>query len=195
MSYVLLSRLPSTKIHAPSHRLSALLITVLGLMISFVPLEAKELTVVGWAEKVTLHPGNVIVDAKIDTGAVSCSLHATAIVAFERDGKEWVRFSTVDHNDKAVTLEAQVIGRRKVKRHFGESQKRIVVRLGICLSDVFRGADVNLVDRTGFDFPMLVGRRFMEGRIAVNPGVTFTREPRCKSIGAIDGPLEPETTP
>ncbi len=172
----------------------ALLTVVLGIMVPILPVDADGLTVVGWVERVTLHPGNVTIDAKVDTGAVSCSLHATEINEFDRDGHKWVRFTTIDHKDKRVTLEAQVIGRRKVKRHFGESQKRIVVRLGVCLADVFRGADVNLVDRTGFDYPMLVGRHFMAGRIAVNPAVIFTQEPRCKDIGSIDGPPEPETS-
>jgi hypothetical protein len=174
--------------------LRVLLTAVLGIMASSLPVEAKGLTVVGWVERVTLHPGNVTIDAKVDTGAVSCSLHATDIVEFDRDGHTWVRFSTIDHKDKRVTLEARVIGRRKVKRHFGEYQSRIVVRLGVCLADVFRGADVNLVDRTGFDYPMLIGRHFMAGRIVVNPAVIFTQEPRCTDIGSIDGPSEPETS-
>lgn len=182
-----------TGTHPSRKALWALLIAVIGIMAPSDPLDAKELTMVGWVERVTLHPGNVTIDAKIDTGAVSCSLHATDIVEFDHNGQKWARFTTIDHKDRKVTLEAQLLGKRKVKRHFGESQKRLVVRLGVCLADVFRGVDVNLVDRAGFDYPMLVGRRLMEGRIAVNPAVTFTREPQCKDIGSIAGPPEPET--
>ena len=171
-----------------------LLTAVLGIMTPSLPADAKGLTVVGWVERVTLHPGNVTIDAKIDTGAVSCSLHATDIVEFRRNGHTWVRFSTIDHKDRRVTLEAQVVGKRKVKRHFGEYQSRIVVRMGVCLADVFRGTDVNLVDRSGFDYPMLIGRHFMAGRIMVNPAVIFTQEPRCTDIGSIEGPSEPETS-
>ena len=48
--------------------------------------------IIGAVEKVRLLPPNVVLKARIDTGAKTTSIDAQNIIPFERDGKEWVRF-------------------------------------------------------------------------------------------------------
>jgi hypothetical protein len=134
---------------------------------------------VGWAERIVIRPGNFIIPAKVDTGADACSLHAYDLSKFDRDGKKYVRFKVVDGEGKERTLERKVIGVMKITRHFGGLEERPVVRLRLCLANVYKKVKVNLVDRTGLEYPMLIGRNFMEGDLAVNPSVKFTTEPRC----------------
>jgi hypothetical protein len=134
---------------------------------------------VGWVERVCLCPGGFIIPAKVDTGAVSCSLHAPDIHEYDRDGKKWVRFHLNDFQGKERTIEQPVVGKRRIKRHFGGYQERMVIRLQVCLGTYCKDVDVNLVDRTGFEFPMLIGRNFMEGSLVVNPSAKNTVEPVC----------------
>jgi hypothetical protein len=42
-------------------------------------------------EKVRIHPGKLLVEARIDTGADS-SLHCDCITCFDRNGEKWVSF-------------------------------------------------------------------------------------------------------
>ncbi len=135
--------------------------------------------VVGWVEKACIKPYQLILPAKIDTGAVSCSLHAPDLVEFERDGAKWVRFTVVDANGKSAVIERKIAGMRKIKRHFARFQERPVILLTICVGNVQRTSEVNLVDRTGFEYPLLIGRNFMDGSIIVNPSAKFTIEPTC----------------
>jgi hypothetical protein len=139
--------------------------------------------VVGWAEKVCILPENVIVTAKIDTGADHSSIDVQAYHLFERDGVRWVRFDINNGQDQSVTFERKVVRMAKIKRHKGRHHERPVVNMTICMGGVKREADVNLIDRSRFTFRMLIGRSFLEGQFAVDPSATFTIEPVCQGDG------------
>jgi hypothetical protein len=134
---------------------------------------------VGWVERVALHPGDFVIPAKVDTGAVTCSLHAPDPKVYERDGHKWVRFHLTDAEGKAITIDRPVTGTRRIKRHFGGYQERLVIKMGVCLGSLYRETEVNLVDRTGFEYPMLIGRNFMDKDLVVNPSLKNTVEPMC----------------
>jgi len=142
--------------------------------------ESKNTAVVGWIEHVIVQPGDIVLSAKVDTGAVTCSLHSVDVQEFLRDGVMWVRFKLTDESGKEILIERPLVGTRRIKRHFGQSQLRKVVRLTVCLGCLKKEVDVNLVDRTGFEYPMLIGRNFMDGDILVDPSAKYTVEPSCK---------------
>jgi hypothetical protein len=135
--------------------------------------------VVGWIEKACIRSGELVLPAKVDTGAVTCSLHAPDLIEFERDGERWVTFTIVDGSGKQAVIEEKIVGMRKIKRHFGQFQDRPVIRLAICVGNIHKTSEVNLVDRTGFEYPLLIGRNFMDDCLIVNPSVTYTVEPSC----------------
>ena len=56
------------------------------------PAAAKK--VVGYVEEVIVYPGAFKLMAKIDTGALTCSLHAEEIKVFKRQGALWVSYCT-----------------------------------------------------------------------------------------------------
>lgn len=136
-------------------------------------------TVVGFTETVRLFPGDIEIRAKIDTGARTSSLHAEDIISFERDGRLWVKFHITNRDNRTQTYERPVVRHVKIKDLTGPALTRPVVMLGICIGDVFRVTEVNLSNRHGFNFQLLVGRRFMRQSLVVDPGRQFTREPRC----------------
>ena len=54
-----------------------------------------------------------------------------------------------------------------------------MVLLGICVGAYYREVEVNLVDRSKFKYPLLVGRSFLSGALIVDPSKTYAVEPNC----------------
>lgn len=142
--------------------------------------------VVGWIEKVALAQGAIVLNAKLDTGADYSSLHAHDIEEFERDGVVWVRFQVIDRIGRDIMVERRVIRTTSIKRMGGKSQKRNVIRMGLCLGDIYLKSDVNLVDRSDFKLQMLLGRNFLAGSVSIDPAISFTTEPRCNAYWTAD---------
>lgn len=140
----------------------------------------------GWVENVSIHPGNIQVKAKLDTGAKYSSLSCDCSATFMKGDVEWVRFSVTGHKGEILTFERRVLRRVQIKRHFGDKQRRVVVRLGICLGGTYQDTEVTLIDRAGFNYSMLLGRDFMAGHVFVDPGSTFRTSPSCGN--AVSGP-------
>jgi len=136
--------------------------------------------VVGWVENVRLFPGNVEVKAKLDTGAKMSSLNCNCLTPFERNGEQWIGFKIQTKDGQVASFERKIVGHVRIKRHFGRVQRRPIVELGICLGNVYKVTRVNLVDRSGFSYNMLIGRNDMQGHFVVDPEETFQSKPRCK---------------
>ena len=160
------------------HVLSILFITLSMMLMLSPDVSAKE--VIGWVENVGVSSSNAIVKAIIDTGADSSSLHCECITPYERDGEQWVKFTITDIDDQSISYEKKILRTTKVKRHFGEVQERIVVRMGICIGDQYGETDVSLVDRSGFNYSLLIGRKYLKDKFIVDPGETFISSPKCK---------------
>lgn len=148
------------------------------------PLADKK--VIGWIEAVRLYPGALHIIAKIDTGADSTSVNAEWIKEFTREGKRWVRFQIRDDDGDTGQFERPVLRTVKIKRHFDQSQRRLVVRLGLCIDGRYTVADVNLVDRRGFKYQALIGRRDMKDRFLVDPARKHLTEPECKGVPELE---------
>jgi len=141
---------------------------------------SQDKTVIGWIEKVAIYPGSLALHAKVDTAADHSSLHVTDIEPITRDGEKWVRFRVMTRQGESALLECKVVREAKIKRKGLEPQERYVVKMGICLGTVFKEVQVNLEDRTGFRYHMLVGRSFLRKRFVVDPSLKYTLEPQCK---------------
>lgn len=139
--------------------------------------------VYGYVEKVTLLDKNLILSAKLDTGAKSASLNASNITEIEVKGVPYLRF-TVPTKDASYIFECEYVGRVKIKVRAHEanpgllkstSMKRPVVLLKIKLGDKTQVIRVNLTNRKRFIYPLLLGRdAIIAFNGAVNPALTFT---------------------
>ena len=137
-------------------------------------------TIVGWIEKAVLYPHDITLPAKLDTGAKTSSIDAPDPDYFEQDGEQWVRFRVSNKNLESVMIEAPVVRESKIKRHFGEKHVRPVIMLDICLGKIHKQVEVNLVDRTGFDYQLLIGRNYLENAFLIDSGSTYTVSPDCE---------------
>jgi hypothetical protein len=164
----------------------ALLAGLLGTVMLAVPVAAGEKTVVGWIEKVRIYPGQFEVHAKLDSGAEYSSLDASHMQEFQRDGKPWVRFNLAERDGNTITIERPLLRYATIKRHYLKSQQRPVIKLGVCLGHIYKETEVNLVDRTGFQYRMLIGRKFMEGAVLIDPAAKYTVAPSCQEPAALE---------
>lgn len=160
--------------------LSSLLAIVLSILAPTTPIAAQDKKVVGWVEKVRIYPGDLVIHAKLDTGAKHSSLNASHVIEFEHNGERWVRFDVTNRYGGKVTLERKVHRTVKIKRHFTKPQKRLAIMLGICLGSIYKEVEVNLAERTGFNYQILIGRSFIARKFIIDPSLTFTTKPNCK---------------
>lgn len=135
---------------------------------------------IGYVETVAIHPGNLHITAKIDTGARSSSLDAANIQPFSKDGKEWVRFTLHGDHDTRRQVELPVERTVGIRRAGAPVQRRYVVKIGVCLANSYKMAEVNLVNREGLNFRMLIGRAFMLDNFVIDPNATFLTRPSCQ---------------
>jgi len=143
--------------------------------------KSDQFITLGWVERALIFPGGFAVNAKLDTGADNSSLHAEDMEFFQSDGKRHVRFSVFNRHGDRHQLELPVLRSTRIKLKKGGYQSRPVIRLGLCLDDLYREVDFSLVDRSHFYYPMLVGRSFLSGNVLVDSSKTYSAEPRCPS--------------
>ena len=134
----------------------------------------------GWLERVTLYPQKISFIAKLDTGARHTSLNASDVELFERDGSPWVRFSVTGKKGRSAIFEKPVVRMAQIKLRTEALQSRPVVQMDICLGRFRRTVEVNLVDRSFFNYQMLIGRSFLKTGIAVDASVKFVTQPACE---------------
>lgn len=120
------------------------------------------LPIIGEVENVLVEPPGIVLEARIDTGAESSSIHAHNIQVVERDGTEYVRFSVRDpKSNKLLDLERKLHRTVRIKQGGDEYDRRYVVKLWLSLGDIRESVDVTLADREGFEFELLVGRNLL----------------------------------
>lgn len=142
--------------------------------------EERHLEVFGWVERVELLDGKFSMKAKLDSGAATSSLDAAGMERFRRDGERWVRFTVTDpESENHVTLEKPLIRNVRIVRHSGDHQRRPVIELPVCIGDQRRVVEVNLIDRSNFIYPLLLGRSALEGYALIDSGSTFLFSPQC----------------
>ena len=132
--------------------------------------------VIGEVEQVYIDTLQVSFASRIDTGAVSSSLDARNIVLFERDGHDWVRFDvyTDSESEQLKTFEQKVKRFVSIKTEAGaENDRRPVIRIDLQIGQYKAQADVNLVDRSHLEYPLLLGRKFMRDIAIVDVGKKY----------------------
>lgn len=129
-------------------------------------------TIIGRLEKIDL-PGLSLtdLDAKIDTGAYTSSLHCHNIDLFNRDGEKRVQFYVLDpehpeYENKKFICPVHKI--KNVKSSNGITEERVIIKQ----KSVFNGQNftiqLSLTNRSEMKYPVLIGRRFLKNRFIVD---------------------------
>ena len=122
--------------------------------------------IVGWRERAAL-PGLGISDmsAKMDTGALSCSLHAEDIEITNHDGTNRVRFRPAGCDE---VCSAPLLEMRSVKDSGGHVTVRPFILTELVLGGERLSVELSLIDRAPMRHPLIVGRRALRGRFTVD---------------------------
>ncbi|MFT2091316.1 ATP-dependent zinc protease [Paraglaciecola sp. 2405UD69-4] len=115
-------------------------------------------------------------EARVDTGATTSSLHVDNILEFEKNGDAWVQFDIhpdVHDVTQVVQREAKVKSVRKVKSSNATLQKRHVIETDILIAGTQWSIELTLTDRSEMKYLMLLGREAMSGRLIVDPELEF----------------------
>lgn len=162
-----------------------------GLLLPSVSLAANK-TVYGLNEYASLIEIDVEIAAKLDTGAKTASLSARDIKHFKRNGESWVRFYIASDSKHIHPIERPLARASKIKRRAddvdpNEENKyssRPVINLYICMGEALRNIEVNLTDRSAFQYPLLIGSEALKRFDAlVDPSLKYAAgKPVCASV-------------
>jgi hypothetical protein len=127
----------------------------------------NDLVVLGKYELVQIPElGKKDVKAKVDSGAKTCSIHASNIRVRKKNGVSVLECFLLGDHSKKVSFEN--FSTRIVKSSNGISQTRYAVKLK---AKVFRRTymtEFTLSNRTSMRFPILLGRRFLRKRYLID---------------------------
>jgi hypothetical protein len=125
------------------------------------PVNPEPVRVYGWREDVLIEGVKEKLLAKLDTGALTSSVHAEEKELFERDGKKWVRFIITDPRSKNAVktrIEAPLVRIARIKEPNAEATTREVVRLSFQMGERKLRSEFTLNNRTNMLAPVLIGR-------------------------------------
>lgn len=173
-----------------------LLVLLLSLLMPCGSGLAAEKTVYGLNEYAQLPELGRVLAAKLDTGAKTASLSARNIERFRREGETWVRFELDTGEDGSAPIEKPLARISKIKRRAGDFDPdedktytaRPVIALDVCLGNTLRTIEVNLTDRSAFQYPLLIGSEALKRFDAlVDPILKYAAgQPGCTNVAHSD---------
>jgi hypothetical protein len=139
----------------------------------------------GWVEKIRVQPWDVEAKAKLDSGALTSSMHARDIELFQRDDENWVRFTIElgdDEEGQRVTerIERPLFREFSVRGAGGRDQ-RAVVLMEICIGNTVYEEQFSLRNRSNMNYPVLLGRRTIQHLGPIDVTRTFLTDSDCGS--------------
>ncbi|WP_105902346.1 ATP-dependent zinc protease family protein [Vibrio gangliei] len=119
--------------------------------------------------------------SRVDTGATSSSISAVDIKTYKKDGKNFVDFKLAHKKWKSKTLTYPVTRWVEVVQSTTDepSASRPVVQLDVQLGDYKTKTDFTLTDRTHLQYPVLLGRTFIDNVAIVDVSHKYI-QPRVK---------------
>lgn len=128
--------------------------------------------VIGRKEKVDFPElGLKDIDAKVDTGAFTSSMHCHNVEPIRRGNKKMVKFNLLDpehpaYNEKEFILPVKNF--KQIRSSTGEMQKRYVIETQINLFGETFDIELSLADRSKMENPVLLGRKLLRKRFVVD---------------------------
>jgi len=126
---------------------------------------------IGWKERVDLPELDLLgIPAKIDTGARTSVLHCQYMKLVWKGKKRFVEFIPLDAPETPAKdpFILPFHSERTIRNSFGQEENRYVVKTQIRLGNQLFPIELSLRDRSGMEFPMLLGRSFLRTRFVVD---------------------------
>jgi hypothetical protein len=159
------------------------LIILLAPFLAFAEKSEKKVptrAVLGWMEKAIVFPGELELQAKLDTGRLGSSIAAYEIQRFTKNKKSWVKFLLKDRYGKKASIERKILRHSTLKSRSGKIYTEYVVELGFCMGGKYFEDELSLSSSIDQSYEIRLGRQSLEGHYQVDPAVTYTTKPDCK---------------
>lgn len=135
-------------------------------------LESHQLIKAGFIENATVE--GMTFPVKLDTGADMSSIHAQEISVYEKDGKQMVDFVYQNPQGQKEQFTREVVRMMTIKAKAGEkANHRPVVEMDVQVGDIRETVNVNLQDRSRFEYSMILGENFLRHGVVVSSDDTY----------------------
>jgi len=106
-----------------------------------------------------------VIAVKIDTGALTSSIHCKEIQIINKDGVETLQFQLLDpeheqYHEKLFSITN--FNKRSIKNSFGEIEERYIINTKIEIFQKVYKIELSLSNRESMRFPVLLGRKILD---------------------------------
>lgn len=111
------------------------------------------------------------VASRVDTGAMTSSIHCKDVVEITEDGESVLCFTLLDEEHPEFTGSPRVahtFEKRTIRSSNGDEQERYVIESEIVVAGQTLITEFTLADRESMSFPVLIGRRLLAGHFIVD---------------------------
>jgi hypothetical protein len=109
------------------------------------------------------------IEAKIDTGAYTSSIHCEDISVTIENNKPVLSF-VIDQNNSQPkkTQRFHEFTKKKIKNSFGEMEERYIIKTVVKIGGKKIRSMVSLSDRGNMRYPVLIGRKLVKGKFLID---------------------------
>lgn len=114
--------------------------------------------------------------ARIDTGAKTSSLHVDNLVRYQQGGKPCVKFDihpNIHNVNEVIKCTSPLQDVRRIKSSNGATEERYIIQTTFRLADVSWLIELSLTNRADMSYLMLFGREGMSNKVLIDPSSTF----------------------
>ena len=111
------------------------------------------------------------VEAKIDTGAYTSSMHCSDIGVKTIDAKQILCFKLFDnlHPEFSEHIhQFKEFSKKKIKNSFGEMEERYIIKTMIRIGHKNIRTTLSLSERENMRYPVLIGRRLLKAKFIID---------------------------
>jgi hypothetical protein len=105
-------------------------------------------------------------EAKIDTGAYTSSIHCENITINYENSKPILYFTVVQGAPKTFRFEE--FSQKKIKNSFGEMEERYVIKTQIHIGRKKIRSTFSLSNRDNMRYPILIGRKLLKRKFLID---------------------------
>ena len=111
------------------------------------------------------------IEAKIDTGAYTSSIHCKEVKQFTKNNTDYVSFMLLDPDHPLFDnkmIEWPVYRKKMIKNSFGQAEERYVIKTMLDFFDEKYEIEISLADRSLMEYPLLLGRKVLKRKFVVD---------------------------
>lgn len=139
---------------------------------------------VGWIEKGKIAGIEEEVKIKLDTGATTTSINAEILEKPDEETESggMIKFRFSNEEGVSKIYELPITRWVKIESRTQDYIRRPVVKMKMCIAGRWVEEEVNLADRSDFNYSVLVGRNMLsKSKLVIDSSATFTKTPSCET--------------